>query len=250
MPLAGTLDVTSLLDAAPEMPDLGTEPMEIKGATVLQVMVEIESGPMLEMLPVALNPTIPPTLTFLFFSAKGSPIGDFQLAQVRVGSRAGVRPRGYLTRAFIDNMEAGRALGERWGFNCVEAEVNLQRYYDRAVGSVRLEGQTVLEAAMLDPEAIAGTDLQYVASMHLARVPSGGETKPRLVQVDPEFTFHKAERGRALVSTFDARACGEERARPVYPVSASLAVCDIMMPRIRYISDPFVPTLQGTEKVG
>ena len=250
MPLAGTLDVSPLLSAAPEMPDLKTEPMEIKGAVVMQVMAEIDSTNMWRCCRWLSNPTIPPTVTFLFFNCQGSPIGSFQMAQVRIGSRAGVRPRGYLTRAFIDNMEAGKALGERWGFNCQQADVQLQRSYDRAIGLVQVEGKTLLETALMDPEAISGSDVQYVASMHLARVPMGDEKKSRLIQIDPEFTFHKAERGRAVVTTFDAEACGEERARPVYPVSASLAICDIVMPRIRYICDPFVPTLQGTEKVG
>jgi hypothetical protein len=251
MPLEGTMEVGHLLDAAPFLQDLKTEALEIKGATVLQVMYEIDDTHMVEMLPKAFHPTIPPTVTWVFYKCQGSPIGSFTYAQVRVGCRAGVRPRGYPTAGFIDDQQAAKALTERWGFPCTQAEVFLRRYYDRVVGTVNVDGRNVLDVSLIDPEAISGGDIQYVANMNLARVRyDDGEVKPRLVQVDPEFTFHRAERGRPKCTAFDAKACGEERLVPTHGVSASYAVCDIQMPKIRYVCDPDVLTMQGTEKVG
>ena len=58
-------------------------------------------------------------------------------------------------------------------------------------------GKPVLECELLDRDVISGGDIQYVASMHLARNRDDG--KLVLVQVDPEFTFSKAERGKPRV---------------------------------------------------
>lgn len=232
------------------MPDLATEPVELKGAEVLQLMFEIDSVAMLETLPTALHPTIPPTVTFVFYRCTDSPLGDFTLAQVRVGCRAGARPRGYLVGACIDNPDTGEALTRRWGYNCRSAEVSLTREYHRIEGAVRLNGTKILDVTLEDPEPISGGDIQYVANMNLAEVSRGSEKKRLLVQVDPEFVIHKADRGRPVLNTFDAAEWGEPRISPVYPVSASYSRSDIAMPKIRYVCKPDVPSMQGTEKVG
>lgn len=249
MPLNGGLDVTTAKSVA-NMPDLATEALELKAAEVLQIMFEIDAEPMLDLLPAALHPTIPPTVTFVFYKLGDSPIGGFTFAQVRVGSRAGARPRGYLVGACIDNPEAGEALTRRWGYNCREAEVSLTREYHRIEGFVRVNGTAILEVTLEDPEPISGADIQYVANMHLADVSRGGETQRLLVQVDPEFVIHKADRGRPQLKSFDAAAWGDARIDPAYPVSASYSRSDIEMPRIRYVCKPGVPAMQGTEKVG
>ena len=92
---------------------------------------------------------------------------------------------------------------------------------------------------------MTGGDLQYVASMNPATTPDGF----RLVQVDPEFTFQKADRGRPALWEFNAAAWGDERVRPVFPVSASSAVADITLPKLRYIARLDVPALQGTTQL-
>ena len=53
---------------------------------------------------------------------------------------------------------------------------------------------------------IGGGDIQYIASMHLARNKS--DDKLVLVQVDPEYVFTKAERGKPRVVALDHEAFG------------------------------------------
>lgn len=249
MPLYGVREVAPLLEHAPLMESLGTEPAELAHAEALQVMFEIDDTPMLDLLPRALGPTIPPVVTFVFWRCPDSPAGPFSLAQVRAGCRAGVRPRGLPLASYCDAAPAAEMLRSRWGFNCRPGLVRVRRFYDRIVGSVVVADQTVLQVSLMDPQAISGGDVQYTANMNLARVRQDGGEAPRLVQVDPDFVFHKAERGRPVVDAFDADAWAAAGVRPVYPVSATYAVCDITLPRIRYICDPDVPAMQGTTKV-
>lgn len=245
MPLSGTLDLAGIEQRAPAMDSLDAEETVLEKAEMLHVMCEIDDTHMEAVLPPALHPTIPPTVTFFFIRCAASPFGPFTMAQTRIGCRAGVRPRGYLLSSAIDSEAAGEALAERWGYGWMLADVSLLRRYDRVTGSVAVAGRTILEAGLVDPEAIAGGDIFYVANMNPARTPRG----LRLVQVDPEYTFHKAERGSPELDTFDPAAWGEARVVPVYPVSATIAVADIVMPRIRYLCKLDVTALQGTEKV-
>ena len=55
--------------------------------------------------------------------------------------------------------------------------------------------------------------------------------------------------GRASLA-FDGAAWGDARVQPVYPVSASFAVADITIPRIRFVCRPDVLAFDGTEAVG
>ncbi|HLZ69430.1 MAG TPA: acetoacetate decarboxylase family protein [Dehalococcoidia bacterium] len=250
MPLSGVRDVSPLLAQAPELADLKTQPAELRGAEILHVMYEIASGEMLAILPQALHPTIPPTMTFWVWHCPESEAGPFTLAQVRIGSRAGVRPRGWPTAAYCDSARAGEWLSRRWGFPCRQGDVRLRHLHDRVLATVQAGGSEILRVELVDPQPISGADVQYTASMHLARVPLADGVKPRLVQVDPEFTFHKAERGRPHLHGFDRAAWRAEGVDPVYAVSATYAVADVTLPRIRYIMNPDLPAMQGTETVG
>jgi hypothetical protein len=245
MPLYGVRDVSDLLTGAPLMESLDAQPVELPRAEVLQVMFEIDDGAMLDLLPRALHPTIPPSVTFVFWRCPESPWGAFQMAQVRVGCRAGVRPRGFPVAVWCDSEAASAALRAGWGYDCRPGGVRLKRNYDRITGTVVVQDRTLLQVSLLDPQAISGGDVQYVANMNLANVRHGGEVRPRLVQVDPEFTFHRADRGRALVEHFEADAA-TAGITPVYAVSAHCAVCDITLPRLRYIVDPDRPAMVGT----
>ena len=85
--------------------------------------------------------------------------------------------------------------------------------------------------------------------MNLARVRGDATERPWLVQVDPEYTFRRAERGRPAVDLFVAEAWSAEGLSPVYPVSASCCLCDVTLPRLRYIVDPDRPAMEATERV-
>jgi len=249
MPLSGVRDISPLLGHAPTMPGLKTEPFAIHRAEILHLIFESESSSMLELLPKALHPTIPPTVTFNVMHCPEGPAGPFTLAQVRVGCRAGVRPRGFPLACFCDSDEAAAALKDRWGYNCLPGAVRLRHLHDRVVGTVEAGGHTALHVELVDPHPISGNDVQYTANMNLARVPYGVELKPRLVQVDPEYTFHRAERGRPSVVAFDQTPWHAAGLNAVYGISATYAVADVLLPRIRYLCDPDITALQGTETV-
>ncbi len=249
MPIAGTLDVAPLLDGSAQMASLEAQPWEIARTEIFQVMFEIDDRAMASLVPPALHPTIPPSMTVTVARYPDSPAGAFVLAQTRIGCRAGVRPRGFLLQSYCDSDAACGEIGSKWGYRCSRADVRLQRYHDRIEASVRLDGAPILQAALIDPEPISGGDVQYVANMNLARLASEDD-KPVLVQVDPEFRFHRAERGRPELSLFERNAWHAHGVDPVYPVHATFTTCDTGFPKIRYVMDPSVPALAGTRAVG
>lgn len=250
MPLSGTLDVSQRVADSPLVTSLAAEPVVLERAEILYAMFEIDAREMESLIPAALNPTIPPVVTFVTIKAAGSPIGSFTLAQTRIGCRAGVRPRGFPVAGYIDaDEDVVSVLADRWGFALQPAEVSLGRRYHDIVSQVHADGRPILEVSAVDPIPLTGGEVLFASSMQLARVRREGEEQVRLVQVDPEFTFHRAARGGARLDAFDPQAWGEERLAVVYPVSAWYAVCDLTLPKVRYICDPDVPALQGTEKV-
>jgi len=111
-----------------------------------------------------------------------------------------------------------------------------------------IDDRLALQVEQLDREPVGGNDIQYIASMHLARNEADG--KLVLVQVDPEYVFSKAERGRPSVVRLDNEAFrADGYLELTTPISASFAICDVTLPKIRYVCDPELPALQGTTKV-
>lgn len=248
MPIAGTLDLAERIASAPVVSALAQAPVVLERAEILHVMYEIESSHIDDMLPPALHRTDPPIVTILAIKASDSALGTFTFVQARVGCRAGVRPRGFVTGGYIDS--ATPALAERWGFSLREADVALDPHYHDVAATVAIEGRPILQMSLVDPTPLSGAEIQFAASMHPARVQRDGAAAPRLVQVDPELIFYRAARGTPRLDVFEADAWGEARIKPVYPVSAWYALCDLSLPRVRYICDPDIPALQGTEEVG
>lgn len=99
----------------------------------------------------------------------------------------------------------------------------------------------VLDVSLMNPEPVSGNDLQYLSNLNIARVPRDGGKVARLVQIDPDYVFHSADRGAPQLTAFDAAAWELPGARPYYPVSASFAVADVSMPALRYLVDPTKP---------
>jgi hypothetical protein len=250
MPLFGRQDVQAAAARAPQMTGLDTGPWELKGVEILQLSFEVVEGPAEELIPPALHPSIPPYATFSLARFPESPAGPFSLAQVRVIIRAGIRPRGYVLGAYTDSEKAATELRARWGFPAAIGEIVLRRRHDRINGQVALSGQTILEIELENPEQISGTDVSYIDSLHLARVREGEKESPLLVQVDPEYVFHHAERGRPRLLTFRGEAWGVgDRLRYTNPMTATFSRCDTDFPKIRFVLDPSVSALQGTRKV-
>lgn len=249
MPIIGTADVAPWLEFAAEMPSLDTEPLELPNVRVLQVLYEIDDADMAGLIPAALHPTIPPTMHCIGMQAEGGPLGAFTLAMVRIGCRAAVRPRGLPTRVVVSGSAAAEALASRWGFPVTEGDARLRERYDRVEISAADGGETVLAAQMIDPIPIGNGDLQYTAGMHLAKAVREGETKPWLVQVDPEYQVSRADRGQARIDAFNAGFWRAVGAAPVYPIVASYTTANITLPKIRYICDPDQSALTGTVAV-
>jgi hypothetical protein len=249
MPLAGSLDIRPLLADAPEVVLDDEVELRVDDVDILQVLYEVRVADRESLVPPALNPTIPPVVSFLVYRAKESPFGPFALAQVRLTARSGVRPRAYLVSARCDNPALSALLARWWGFRVTPGDVALRRFHDRVDCTVSDEGRTILDVSLIDPVPVTGHDVQYPPGMHLGRVERDGVWVPRIVQVDSEYEFRRADRGRPSLASFDPSAWGDERLVPDIAVSASFAACDMTIANVRYICNPDIPASEGTEKV-
>jgi hypothetical protein len=248
MPLYGALDLPAVAGALPAMPDLDTESWALPGAEILQLAFEVGRDTD-ALLPSAMHPAIPSYATILIGRYPESPVGPFLLAQLRLMGRAGAHPRGYVLAAVASTAGAATALRERWGFPAVPGTVALRRRHDRVTATVAREGAIALDCALVDPEPISGGDVQYIHSVTLARAPLDGATAPRLIQVDPRYTFHRAERGRPAVHAFDPLAWNAGALGFRHPISGTACTVDTDLPSIRFVMDPEVPVVRGTRRI-
>ena len=256
MPLAGSLDIRPLIDGSPEVVLDDDAALRVDDVDILQVLYEVRVADRESLVPPALNPTIPPVISFLIYWAKESAFGPFALAQLRLTARSGVRPRAYLVSARCDNPALSGVLARSWGFRVTPGEISLRRFHDRVdctVSEPATDGgrgsRTILDVSLVDPVPVTGHDVQYPPGMHLARLERDGVWVPRIVQVDSEYEFRRADRGRPSLNSFDPSAWGDERLVPDIAVSASFAACDMTIANVRYICNPDIPASEGTEKV-
>jgi hypothetical protein len=246
MPFYGTLDVAGGLADAPVMDNLSPDTWALPDAEILQVSYEVDEAAALAVTPPSLHPSIPPYATFTVARYPSSPHGPFQLAMIRLIARAGIRPRGYLIGAWCDNPEASAALASGWGFRISPAEIKLIRHYEAIRGSVTIDGTTVLEIRLLDPEPVLGADLELFDNLHLANV--AGQD-PVMVQVDPTYLYASADRGRAELATFEPVPLGVSGIIPVYRVVAVACKADVELAAPRFVIDPTKPAVQGTRRL-
>lgn len=243
--LVGTGRVADFERGAPTLKEFDTQALVLPGAEVLQLLSEIESDEMCEMLPPALHPTLPPVVCWSFYRFPETPWGEVNLAQTRIECRSGLRPRGLLVNAAIDNEAAAAALTSRFAFRVELADVSLRRGYDEVRGIVEYDGDVVLDIAARDPQPLGLSAIQFVSSIHPANTPKGF----RLVQVDFDHAVTRAERGTPVLDEFDAEAWEAERIEPAYPISAAFCVADVTLPKLRFMCRPDVLAFEGTESV-
>jgi hypothetical protein len=248
MPTFGALELAEVTGRLPALRDLDTAAWTLPGAEILQLAFEIPWATD-ALLPRAMHPSIPRYATIQVTRFPESPVGPFVLAQLRLMGRAGAHPRGYLLGAVTSTPESAAALREGWGFPARAGTVALKRRHDRVMASATLDGASVLECALVDPEPISGGDVQYMHSITLGMAPLEGATTPRLIQVDPRYTFHKAERGRVEVSRLDAEAWHAPGLAVRDAISATACTCDTDLPRIRFVMDPNIPVIRGTKRI-
>lgn len=239
--LSGTADLALLAEQAPRMPSLGAGPVELGDAVVVQAAFEMGYASRQPLLPPGLHPTTPPLMVVLAWSVGDSPWGAFQMAQVRVSCRSGVRPRGFVTGCLVSTSEAATALAEGWGLPARVGPVRLERYYD----SVELRAGEGLALTGADPDPLGPGDVQYTVTTTLAHTERG----LRLVQVEPDYTLARVERLRPRLGRFEAAGWGSPLLAPRSPVIASVAVGAITLPAIRFVSRPDVLAFEGTEPV-
>ena len=244
MPRFGTLDVKSRAADSPKLSGYRGEPWQLKGARILNLSYEVEDGPADSLLPPAMHPSIPSYALFSVTEYPESPVGPFAIGEVRIVGRAGVFPRGFVLRSFVNSARAREELSKRWGYPVAEGEVVLDMRHDRITGQVTANGRPVLQVELAGREIVGPGDVLYYSSMHLVR---GEDGKPLLVQVEPDFTIQQAERGQPLLRAFETAAWGVGNSlRVTNPMSASFTVCDLTLPQIRYACDPERPAREST----
>ncbi len=222
MPLYGTLDITQAPARLPTLAHLDTEAWTLPKAEMMQLLIEVPRSSTDGLLPKAMHPALPSYVIVAVTRYSDSPIGPFNLAMLRLGSRAGAHPRGFMLGAVTSTEPAAKELRDRWGFPVEAGEVKFLRRHDRVMGTVKKAGQTILDCALIDPQPVAGTDVQYINWVTAANAPLDGTTQPLLIQVDPKYTFYKAERGKPTVTTFDAAAWNAGGITLADPLSSTL----------------------------
>lgn len=243
-PLFGTLELPTVAPRAPRLAGFDTEAWMLPQAEIVQLSWEIR-GDAMRLLPKALHPAIPQYMTFLVTRYSQSPVGPFALALCRLMARAGAHPRGYVLAAVASTPEAAEALASRWGLPAAPGDVRVQRYHDQVAVTVSRDGTPILEAALVKPEVISGGDVQYMHTVTLAQGPDG----PVLVQIDPHYTLHQAERGRPKASRFDTAAWRADGLALANPIGASVTTSDTDLPQIRFVMDPEIPVIRGTRRI-
>jgi hypothetical protein len=248
MPLFGTLELAPIAARLPKLRDLDTEAWTLPKAETLQLAFEVPSDSW-SLLPKAMHPAVPAYSSIAVIRYPESPVGPFVLAMLRLAGRAGAHPRGFVLGAVASTAEAATALRERWGLPVEHGTVTLTRRHDRVMASVSRDGRQVLDCALVNPEAIAASDVQYINWVTLAQAPLDGAVKPLLIQVDPKHTLHKAERGRPEVTLLDAPAWNAGNLRPLNPIVATVCTSDTDLPRIRFVMDTETPVYKGTRRI-
>lgn len=248
MPTIGTLDVDAAVAAAPHVLGGDTPRWDLPDATLVQVNWEIADAPALDLTPPACHPSIPPYASFFGGRYPESPVGAFSLAQVRIVVRAGIRPRAVCLGAVCDNAAAVEMLRSVWGFPVVHGDVEVSARHDRTLVAASVAGRDVIEMVLPRVETIGGSDLMTFDNLHVVRY--GPDEEGAILQVDPEYTIHKAERAVPRLSLPDPEALGM-RGRLVLtdPIVGFVIHADTDLVPIRFRMDPRVLAIHGTRKV-
>ena len=249
MPLYGTLDITQDARRLPTLPNLDTEAWALPRAEMMQLLIEVPRRSTDGLLPRAMHPALPSYVILAVTKYSDSPVGPFNLAVLRLGSRAGAHPRGFLLGAVASTDAAALELRARWGIPVEAGEVKYVRRHDRVMGTVKKDGKIILDCALVDPQPVAGGDVQYINWVTAANAPLDGTTQPMLIQVDPKYTFHKAERGKPQVDIFDPPAWNAPTIELSDAIVGTCCTVDTDLPRIRFVMDPLKPVFQGTRRI-
>lgn len=245
MPIYGTLDPEERASSAPVTGRLADEEWETEQAQALTLNYEVDDTHRLELLPPALHPSIPLYAHLTVRSHGSSPVGAFNLAELRLMSRAGSHYGGYTTGAFANTPEAVEFLREHYGWAARLGDVALEQRYHGAQATVHVDGRSVLEMSIAHPQPITASDLLVTAGFHLARVGSD----LRLIQSEPSYSIDTIQRGQPRVKTIDSEAFGDARVKLTNPIVATYLRGSFKLGRVRYLIDPTRPATEGTQRI-
>ena len=242
---SGTAEVDALAIHAPNVTSWAAAPITSAHVRVLHIAHEVADPARSAVLPPGLHPCTPAMVTLTFVSTATSDIGPFDLCLLRAVCRSGVRSRGFLLGGFVSSERAATTLTSGWGLGVEPADVRLDSSYASTTGRVLVDGTTILDVAVVEPMPIGADDVQFTATMSLARTPGG----IRLVQVEHTFDVHRAERGRPVVRAFDADAWRQPLLRPTAPVAGSICTAAFRLPPVRFVCAADAPAFGATERV-
>jgi len=246
MPRSGSLDVATIAGDVPEVFSLDTPTWEMENAQFLQINWEVEDGAALALTPPSLHPSIPPFASFFAGHYPESPEGAFSIVQVRLVVRAGIRPRALCLGAVCDSAPVTAALREHWGYPVQHGEVAASSRHDQVRFTASLDGRVVADFAVHTADVISGNDLMTFDNLNLIRL--GGETK--LVQIDPEYTIHQADRGRPEVHLPDPNALGMQGSlKLASPVIGFTFRADTDLVPPRFTIDAVESALSSTKRI-
>ena len=243
--LTGTAKISELFSDLPTISSFDIEPVTLENVEIVQIQYEISSATVHQLLPPALHPTLPSLGIWTAWSVSNSPWGTFRLVQVRLSCRSGARPRTFLLRAVTDNIRAATDLAKQWGLRAVVDKICFNRRYESASFCVCLHDDCVLDVTAKDPENLTPNDLQFFANMHASNTPKG----IRMVQFDPQFEVHRAERYTPQLDHFDGRALDLTHFKPVYPVIGFGCNATVHLPKLRFLCRTDVSAFEGSEAV-
>jgi hypothetical protein len=248
MPRSGALDVPSVLADLPRVGSLVAPTWEMPDAEFLQINWEVDDASSLALTPPSLHPSIPPYASFFASRVPESPVGPFSLVQVRLNVRAGIRPRALCLGAVCDSSTAVEALREHWGYPVQLGDVDVSRRHDQVRFTASLDDRVVVELAVHTADVINGGDLMTFDNLHLVRLGDDGDAT--LVQVDPEYTIHQADRGRPVVALPDPQALGMRgNLRLVAPIIGFTFRADTDLVPVRFTIDTVRPAVTSTNRV-
>ncbi|MEH6557917.1 MAG: hypothetical protein V7459_01390 [Oceanicoccus sp.] len=243
--LRGNASISSLAQSAATINQYSQETIEFNDVVCFQMTMEMRNQAREAVLPPALHPTIPASLSLQVWEVGSSIWGQFTMAVCRIACRSGVRARGFTSRVYVSSESVAEKLATTFGFPASVAELSFRHSYDGADIHVIRDGEKILSVASLNPEPMGLNDVQYTGTLSLAHTPNG----LRLVQLEAQHSCSRVERLSSRLVTFVPEAWGNALFDPYTVVSSSIANQSVSFPPVRFVCKPDELAFTGTEAV-
>ena len=163
--------------------------------------------------------------------------------------RAGIRPAACASARVCDSAAAVERAARPLGLPGAARRGDVRPAATTRCASRRaLDGRTVVDFAVHTADVINGSDLMTFDNLHLVRL--GDDDGAKLVQIDPEYTIHQADRGRPTVSLPDPQALGMRGAlRLASPIIGFTFRADTDLVPVRFTIDGVEPAITSTKRV-